>query len=179
MAATMLPFYCSEGAMLYTGPQHLASEKATILPSRATIVPSSFISPSCNITKVNCFLGNPEILLKNSTKPISRPTNGREDSTSASRTSITILPDMLLCINIFFDVKNIILLRLTWKQLQLPIVAPWGASWLSGCICLVCNCLPSSRAVTPLGLLWCPGVLSGSQPVLAACVWLLGCVMSG
>ena len=72
MAATMLPFYCSEGALLYLGPQHLATKKATIFPSRATIVPSSTISPFCNMKKVDYFLGNKEVLLKNNTKPISR-----------------------------------------------------------------------------------------------------------
>ena len=33
--------------------------------------------------------------------------------------------------------------------------------------------------VPPLGLLGCPGVLSGSQPALAACVWLPDCVIPG
>ena len=42
----------------------------------------------------------------------------------------------------------------------------------------MCNCLPSSRAVTPLGLLGRPCVLSGSLLVLAALVWLPCCVMS-
>ena len=84
---------------------------------------------------------------------------------------------MLLCTTISFCVYNTIL-PYGGEAVTIGSCFIWGALWLSGGSCFVCNCLPSSRAVSPLGLLGHPCVLSGSPLVLAAHVWLPCCVMS-
>ena len=165
MAATLLPFYCCEGAILDLGrPNILPPSKGHHLAFEGHHCALLSHPPPAKWRKLTAPSATRIFYWR--TRPRLPQPPFRGESNSSSRSPPTIVRNMLLCFIIFSGVESTILHHTTSKQLQLSIASPWGAFWLSGCFRPVCNCLSLLLGIDSSGVAW----------VSWCAVWVPACI---